>query len=222
MDSVACLHWAKAKYQDVRALGFDYGQPHRDAELVAAGRIAGRNAIPFEVIALADTMQAGLLERVPQHSEGPVGALHRAFVPGRNLIFLSIALGRACQWWQGDFEIVIGSTAEDAAGFPDCREKFMKAADATLSAAVGRKIHVAAPYVRSSKARLLEDVRGRFESGVADIQESWSCYAGHGPCGECTACVLRKGAFDALGIYDKAAWPKMGGGDVDRERRLSG
>lgn len=223
MDSVACLRWAKAEFRDVRALGFDYGQPHRDAELVAAGTIARRNGIPFEVVVLADAfLPSGLLDRVPQHDEGPVGALHRAFVPGRNLVFLSLALGRACQWWSGDFEIVIGSTAEDAAGFPDCREKFLKAADATLSAAVGRKIHVAAPYVRMTKIRMLADVAGRYPSGIADIQESWSCYFGKGPCGTCTPCVLRKAAFDHHGLSDRCVAPVMTGGDVERERRLSG
>jgi 7-cyano-7-deazaguanine synthase len=148
MDSVACLHWALHHYRDVRALVFAYGQPHQDAELTVAGRIARRNRVPFETIAIADALHAGILARVPAHEEGLSAGLHRAFVPGRNLVFLSLALSRACQWWPleaisdgrkagpYEFEIVIGSCLEDAAGFPDCRKKFMDAATMALAMAV--------------------------------------------------------------------------------------
>jgi 7-cyano-7-deazaguanine synthase len=219
MDSVACLHWALAKYRDVRALAFRYGQPHVDAELTAAGRIAKKNGVPFETIAIADALHAGILTRVPEHSEGPSNGLHRAFVPGRNLVFLSLALSRACQWWRsGDIDIVVGSCQEDAGGFPDCRDEFMKATSKALSSAVDRKIHVAAPWVKMPKADILRDVSKRFPSGLADIQTSWSCYTGKGPCGACTACVMRARAFEAYGLADECAEPVMVGGDVGRER----
>lgn len=218
MDSVACLHWAKAHYRDTRALAFRYGQPHADAELTAAGRIAKRNGIPFETVAIADALHAGILERVPEHAEGLSDGLHRAFVPGRNLVFLSLALSRACQWWAGAIDVVVGSCLEDAGGFPDCRDEFMKAASKALSTAVDRKIHVAAPWVRMPKADILRDVAKRFPSGLADIQSSWSCYAGKGPCGTCTACVMRALAFAEFGLDDECAEPVMTGGDVGRER----
>ena len=218
MDSTACLHWALMHYQSVRALAFSYGQPHQDAELTVAGRIARSNDVPFEMIAIADALHAGILDRVPDHSEGLSSGLHRAFVPGRNLVFLSLALSRACQWWTGSLDLVIGSCLEDAGGFPDCRKEFATAAAKALSAAVDRKIGVMTPWVNMTKASILRDAAKRFPSGISDIQESWSCYAGKGPCGKCTACVVRAAAFAEVGLSDNCTLPKMHGGDVGRER----
>lgn len=229
MDSTACLHWAISHYKEVRALAFDYGQPHRDAELSAAGKIAARNGIPFESIALADALHSGLLARVPTHSEESPGVIHRAFVPARNLVFLSLALSRACQWWPTpvqagranpfDIEIVMGCCLEDAGGFPDCRLKFIQAASQALGMATDRAIHVRAPYVNMPKTDIIRDAAKRFPSALVDIQESWSCYAGKGPCGTCTACVMRARAFAEYGMEDKCAAPVMFGGDTERDRR---
>lgn len=222
MDSVAGLHWAISHYKDVRALAFRYGQIHADAELFAAGRIARRNGIPFETIHLADALHSGILARVPAHSEGLDNGIHRAFVPARNGVFQWLALSRGCQWWIGDFDIVSGSCLEDAAGFPDCRDEFAKKNSAALSSAVDRKIRVAVPWVRMPKAMILQNVAKRFPSGLTDVQESWSCYAGKGPsgpCGTCTACVLRAQAFTEVGIEDLCAAPIMFGGDTERDRR---
>lgn len=222
MDSTACLFWAHSKYKQVRAIGYDYGQPHRDAELVAAGRIARQLQVPFVTVALADTMRAGLLSGVPSHD--PSVAINRAFVPGRNLIFLSVALARACQWFPEPhaIDIVIGACLEDAGGFPDCRPAFFKQASEALSLAVDRPIKVSAPYAKMPKAGIIEDVSLRFASGVRALQTSWSCYAGSGPCGACTACVLRQQALATHGLEDLAAAPEMTGGDVAREQRLKG
>ncbi len=217
MDSTACLHWTLSRYQDVRAIGFDYGQPHRDAELVAAGRLARKHSVPFEIVALADALHAGLLGGVPKHEPAATG-IHRAFVPGRNLVFLSLALARAATWWPvaSPLTLVTGSCAEDADGFPDCTVRFLESADEALTRALDRKVHVAAPYVLMTKPQLVADVMNRFPSGLDDLLESWSCYAGTA-CGECTACVLRKRALDAHGLVDRAAAPKLHGGDAARE-----
>jgi 7-cyano-7-deazaguanine synthase len=220
-DSTVCLYWTHAKYRQVRAVGFDYGQPHRDAELVAAGRAARELSVPFEIVVLADTMRSGLLDGVGKHD--PTVAINRAFVPGRNLIFLSVALSRACQWFPAAprVDLVIGACREDAGGFPDCREQFFDTATKVLSMAVDRDVRVMAPYVRMPKAGILVDVAGRFPSGVAAVQASWSCYrGGKEPCGECTACVMRQKAFAAANLPDLSAAPEMFGGDVERTRRL--
>jgi len=222
LDSTACLHWTLAKYQDVRAVAFDYGQPHRDAELYAAQSLAERKGVPFERVILADALHSGLLRAVPEND--PIGTgIHRAFVPGRNLVFLSLAMARACLWWpEGDLALVIGACLEDQAGFPDCTERFLSAAESALSASIARPVKICAPYARMPKARMIEDVRLRFESGLADLEVSWSCYAGKGPCGKCTPCVLRASAFASAGLTERCAAPKMTGGDVAREARLRG
>jgi 7-cyano-7-deazaguanine synthase len=222
LDSTACLHWALDKYREVRALGFDYGQPHRNAELVAAERIAGRNGVPFETIALADTLHSGLLAAVPVHDDKP-RALHQAFIPGRNLVFLSVALSRACRWWPAEpqLSLVIGACLEDTSGFPDCTLGFLNAAEVSLSLAVNQQVRVTAPYCQTRKEDLVKSVLLAFPDGVDDLLSSWSCYAGKGPCGICTPCVLRADAFKKHGLTDRAVSPKMTGGDVSRDLRLA-
>jgi 7-cyano-7-deazaguanine synthase len=219
-DSTACLFWAIENFKRVRAVGYDYGQPHRDAELVAAGRVAHLTGIQFETVALADTMRSGLIDGVENHEPGSK-AINRAFVPGRNLIFLSVALARACQWFahEPEIDLVIGACREDAGGFPDCREQFFEQASASLSMAVDRRVRATAPFVRKTKAEILESVRGA--TAVRAMQESWSCYRGHGPCGLCSACVMRKPAFEAANLEDRSVPPKMTGGDVGRELGMS-
>lgn len=222
MDSTACLHWALGRYDEVRAIGFDYGQRHRDAELVSAGKLARRRGVPFETLCLADSLHGGLKRGVPEHDRLASG-VHPAFVPGRNLVFLSLALGRACIYWPNseDTAIVIGACHEDTSGFPDCGQTFLRLAQAALSAAVLRLIRVEAPFVTSTKRDLVGSFLGN-KDALADIQASWSCYAGTGPCGICTPCVLRRDAFDAHGLSDLCCVPTMFGGDVARDRRFGG
>jgi 7-cyano-7-deazaguanine synthase len=224
MDSTVCLFWTLAKYREVRAVCFDYGQPHRDAELIAARGLADRHSIPLERLAIADALRGGLLAGVPEHDPFPSTAIHRAFVPGRNLVFLSLANALASCWWKdgAGYDLIMGCTLEDTRGFPDCDEKFLKSAHKTLSLAVACSVHVAAPYVKMTKVEMLRDAELRFGSSLAEVQASWSCYEGKGPCGKCTACVLRAEAFTAVGLMDLCAAPQMTGGDVDREARLKG
>lgn len=223
MDSTACLHWTRAKYREVRAVWFDYGQPMRDAEEHAAVSVARKLNVPIERVAMADTMRGGLLLGVPPHEQTPTSVVHRASVPVRNSIFLSVALNRAMTWWQnGPLTLVIGCCAEDAACFPDCTEAWLKAKEKELCLGSAREVHVAAPYAKMPKAGIVLDVSLRFASGVDDLLASWSCYEGTGPCGACTACVLRARALAAHGLTDRAAPPIMHGGDVHRTNQLTG
>jgi 7-cyano-7-deazaguanine synthase len=219
MDSTAALLWAIDRYAEVRAVGFDYGQPHRDAELVAAAGIAERRRVPFERIVLADTLHSGILAAVPVHDANATGT-HAAFVPGRNMVFLAIAMSRAARWWPtGAFDLVIGACKEDAAGFPDCTAEFLGSASVALSEALARPVWVAAPYCAIAKSGIVASVLTAYPWGLNDLRSSWSCYAGRGPCGLCTPCVLRASAFAAHGVEDLAAAPPLSGGDVSRERR---
>ena len=220
MDSTLALHWSKWRYQDVAALAYDYGQPHRDAELVAAERIAADAGVPVtftRVLGLND----GLLSGVSDHRDGC--GINRAFVPGRNMVFLSLALSHAVgRWPLGDFDVVIGACAEDSRGFPDCRREFFRAAEKALSAALDRSVGVVAPFIKMTKAEALESADLRFPGAIDAAVSSWSCYRGKGPCGTCSACVLRDRAFAARGLTDRCADPVMRGGDVHRTRRLGG
>jgi len=220
MDSVAALHWARGRYETLRALGFRYGQPHANAELPIAQNVAARLGVPFTVLAMADVLNTrmGLLAGVTDHDASRFGGVNPAFVPGRNLVFLSVAAAHACGWFKGNFHIVIGACAEDAAGFPDCRERVLTALGGVLREGCGREFHVVAPFVRTSKAALVGSLDGH---ALEDVRRSWSCYRGElaGPCGTCSACVVRAGAFAAAGVVDLSAHPGVCGGDPARETR---
>lgn len=218
LDSTLSLHWGIMRYRDLFAVSFDYGQPHRDAELCAAAAIAARRGIDHCVDRIMMPV-GGFLSGVRDHH--PAGGRNPAFVPGRNLVFLSMALAHGMRRWGGEsFDIVIGACAEDADGYDDCRLEFFRAAEGALSKAVGVQIEVAAPFVKMTKAEALHTARLRFPAALEDVAGSWSCYRGQGPCGACTACVLRAQAFLAMGIEDRCAAPRVFGGDVHRDMGL--
>lgn len=229
-DSVAALCWTQLKHARVAALTFSYGQPHRDAEVVAAGRTARARGVHWLEVALADTLLPlvggqGFLGGVVDHDDAD--GVNPAFVPGRNLVFLATALAHAMALWphEAEYTLVMGCCREDSGAFPDCGEAFLRSADNALSLAVARAVHVAAPWVRMPKAGILTELleQRTDEEGVQLVQESWSCYrGGAAPCGTCTACVLRARAFAVHSMPDLCSAPVMHGGDPHRERMQGG
>lgn len=216
MDSVAALHWARARAHAVRAISFDYGQPNRDNEVTIAGVIAGDLGVPLVRVCTADALatRLGLLRAVPDHDPSALGT-SRAFVPGRNAVFLTVAAAHAAAWWStGTIDLIVGATADDAAGFPDCRARFFDALAVAIRVGHAREVTIRAPFVAMSKAEM---VAAATPAARADIARSWSCYRREGPCGTCTPCVLRRDAFAAAGLADACARPKLFGGDPHRE-----
>lgn len=214
-DSTAALHLALGKYAELRAIAFDYGQPNRDHEIGAAQRCAEASSVPFARIVMADTLATGrgLLGKVRDHEPGALG-LNPAFVPGRNAIFLTTAAAHACSWWPtGNVALIIGATAEDSAGFPDCRRGFFDMLSVSLRYGYAREIGIIAPFTAMTKADAL---RGLDDVGRAAVARSWSCYRKPGPCGTCTACVVRAKAFGEVGLVDQCAASEMTGGDPAR------
>lgn len=225
LDSVAALGWAQLKHARVRALTFSYGQPHRDAEVSAAQRSAQARHVPWSELALADAFTGGgFLDGVHHHD--PDAAISRAFLPGRNLVFLALALSQAMVMWPSDLRltIVIGCCREDAGAFPDCSEAFLLSAEKTLTEASGRAIRVSAPWARMPKAGIVDYwiTQQHDEDMLRLVRESWSCYRGAKvPCMTCTACVLRLKALGQNGFRDDiCVAPRMHGGDVGREKAL--
>ena len=216
-DSTAALHWALGKHAQVRALTLDYGQPHRDAEVYAARTIAARRGVDCRVACTADAFpRAGLLAGVKDNREG--NGQDDAVLPMRNLVFLSLAASYAMVCWPdaAKIEIIVGCCREDADGFPDCCQGFIRSATETLTLGAGRAIRVCAPWVKMPKARIREALGS--PDATEDLAESWSCYRGTA-CGTCHACVVRALAF--ADHEDKCLAPRATGGDVDRARRLS-
>jgi 7-cyano-7-deazaguanine synthase len=219
LDSTAALLWAARAYPEVRAIAFDYGQPHRDAELACAQVLCDSLGVSWNRFAISDTMpRGGLLTGVRDHD--PTGqSINPAFVPGRNAVFLTVAAAHAASWWKGNIDMVIGACAEDAMGFPDCKASWLGAMGTVLRQGMAREIRVVAPFVDRTKEQILRSFPADTVPGAL-LATSWSCYRGlaSGPCATCSACVKRAAAFAAVGATDYSAHPVMCGGDAHRER----
>lgn len=209
LDSVAALHHTRPD----RAVGFSYGQPHRDAELTAAGIIAARRGVPFEVLLLPD------LRRLNPAAGRDSAGVSLAFVPGRNALFLTRATAAYAQP-RGALRLVMGANADDFAAFPDCRGAFFAAAQTMLRAAlVGVcDVWISTPWLASTKTEIVHWCAGQPDA-LQDIRDSVSCYRGT-RCGACDPCALRARAFAANDIEDGTSVPTMHGGDPGREAAL--
>jgi 7-cyano-7-deazaguanine synthase len=211
LDSATVLAIAAEQGYACHALSFAYGQRH-DAELLAAARVtAAQHAVEHKVIcidlgsiggsALTDTRIA-----VP---ESPGEGIPVTYVPARNTVFLSLALG----WAEviGADAIFIGVNQVDYSGYPDCREEYIEAfqhmANLATRAGVeqGRQITVHAPLIHMDKAAI---IREGTRLGV-DYSLTVSCYAADTAgraCGVCEACRLRRAGFRAAGIDDPTVY----------------
>ena len=225
LDSVAAMHWALATYDDVRALTFDYGQPHRNAEVPAAGTIALRRGVPWTLLHIGEAVRGTVSLRAP--SPGDVGGVSRANLAARNLILLSIASAHAAREWPGatGVDIVIGCNGDDARTFPDCRPTFVAHAWAAMSSALDgvARVRPVAPWGEHTKDTVLYWAAARGGDALSDALESVSCYAGT-HCGACDACTLRARAFANLraagiAVEDRRWLPRLCGGDPQRDAR---
>lgn len=201
-DSTTCLYWARQRFDPVLALAFDYGQRHR-LELQAAQAVCDLADVPLTVLTL-DILRhlggAALLDpQQPIQAGGGPGGLPNTFVPGRNLLFLTVAAAFAYQRSMAD--LIIGACETDYSGYPDCRQHTMHAMERALTLGMGTPLHIHAPLMHLTKAqtvRLAQDV-GAFEA----LAYSHTCYEGtFPPCARCPACQLRARGFAEAGCSD--------------------
>ncbi|MDR0413154.1 MAG: 7-cyano-7-deazaguanine synthase QueC [Dysgonamonadaceae bacterium] len=201
-DSTTCLFWALQRFAGVRALCITYGQRHAP-EVEVARQIAARAGVAFQLL------DATVISRLSQNSltqhdmvmdqEQPAGAYPNTFVPGRNLFFLTFAAVIARS--HGIRDIVTGVSQADYSGYPDCRDTFIRSANATLNLSMDEQFILHTPLMWLSKAETwaLAD-----ELGVFDLikKETLTCYNGipADGCGQCPACKLRK---TGLEVYEK-------------------
>jgi 7-cyano-7-deazaguanine synthase len=206
LDSVTVLAKAQQQGFAIYALSFNYGQKH-NAELDAAQKIAQKyHVIEHKIINLGlgaiggSALTDNNLEVPVTRQEGiPV-----TYVPARNTVFLSFALGWAEVLQAHD--IFIGVNAVDYSGYPDCRPQFIEAFQALANVATrasveGEAITIHAPLIDMSKGEII--LQGT-ELGV-DYAHTVSCYAASPKglaCGECDACRLRQEGFVQAGIAD--------------------
>jgi 7-cyano-7-deazaguanine synthase len=206
LDSATVLALARARGFVTHALSVHYGQRH-SAELAAAARVArALGAYEHRVMGvdLAGIGGSALTDRTIAVPEAPSAGIPVTYVPARNTLMLSLALG----WAEvlGAEAIFIGVNAVDYSGYPDCRPEFVAAFEslaalATRCGVEGRPIRVEAPLIAMSKAAIIS---AGLRLGV-DFALTVSCYqadeAGRA-CGRCDACGLRREGFAAAGVPD--------------------
>jgi 7-cyano-7-deazaguanine synthase len=206
LDSATVLAIARSKNFECYALSVEYGQRHR-AELEAARRIAaalGAHEHRNMRVDLAGIGGSALTDNnvpVPE-AQGP--GIPVTYVPARNTLFLSLALG----WAEviGAADIFMGVNAVDYSGYPDCRPAFIKAFEdlaqvATKAGVQGGRFNIHAPLIEMSKADI---IRAGMDLGV-DFAATVSCYqadADGRACGKCDSCRLRAAGFAAAKIPD--------------------
>jgi len=208
LDSTTAAAVARKEGWELYGLTIKYGQVHQ-AELAAARRVADAMGfarhieldVDLKAFGGSSLVGAGDIpkDRALQQTDIP-----STYVPARNTVFLSLALG----WAEvvGAERIVIGVNALDYSGYPDCRPDYIAAFEylaslATRSGVEGRPLRIFAPLLPLTKAGI---IRLGLELGV-DYGLTHSCYdprPGGGPCGHCDSCRLRAKGFEEAGVRD--------------------
>lgn len=206
LDSATVLAIAKAEGYDCHTISFEYGQRHR-AELAASAVLSDQmGAVDHKVIAIDLTAIGGsaLTDTSIAVPEAEQEGIPVTYVPARNTVFMSIALG-----WAEVLEaeaIFVGVNAVDYSGYPDCRPEYIAAFEkmanlATKSGVEGRPLTIATPLIDLSKQDIIK--RGT-ELGV-DYGLTVSCYQADAEgraCGHCDSCRFRRQGFEQAGIKD--------------------
>ncbi|GJE59886.1 7-cyano-7-deazaguanine synthase QueC [Methylobacterium trifolii] len=212
-DSATCLAWALDRFAHVETLGFEYGQRHR-IELDGRGRLRaglvrivpawGRRLGADHTLAL-DAL--GQVSDTALTREAEIGyqasGLPNTFVPGRNIVFLTLAAALAYR--RGLRHIVGGMCETDYSGYPDCRDDTIKALQVALNLGMDRRFVLHTPLMWLDKAQtwhLAQELGGRPLVDLV-VEESHTCYLGvrglrhpwgYG-CGTCPACLLRASGY---------------------------
>jgi 7-cyano-7-deazaguanine synthase len=213
-DSTTCLAWALARFDRVETIGFDYGQKHivemdcRQTILQSIGqqqtnweaRLGDDHRIDLGILgqisetALTQDMAIAIAEN----------GLPNTFVPGRNLLFLTLA--SAVAYRRGIRHLIGGMCETDFSGYPDCRDDTMKALQVTLNLGMDKRFVIDTPLMWLDKAatwQLAAEIGG---TPLVDliIEDSHTCYTGDRSqrhawgygCGQCPACALRANGYE--------------------------
>jgi len=214
LDSYTAAAVAKRDGFRLFALSINYGQRHAQ-ELEAARAVAASLGVERHLELALDLSRIGgsaltsTSIEVPKDQPIDPAVIPTTYVPARNTIFLSLALG----WAEvlGASDIFIGVNAVDYSGYPDCRPEYIEAFErmarlATKAGVEGRPLTIRAPLIGMRKAGI---IRRGLELGV-DFGLTHSCYDPPGPgraCGRCDACLLRRRGFAEAGAKDPLVYP---------------
>ena len=212
-DSTVCLAWALENFDSVETVGFDYGQRHA-TELAARPRVlagmrtafpAGRAKLGEDHLLPIDTLKAIGGSALTDDRAIAMGAsgLPNTFVPGRNIVFLTMAAALGTR--RGIADLVGGMCETDFSGYPDCRDETIQATAKALSLGLAQAVRIHTPLMWIDKAatwRLAQTLGG---AALVDliIEETVTCYEGDHSlrhdwgygCAKCPACELRAAGF---------------------------
>ena len=207
LDSTVSLYVARSEGYSPIALSIEYGQRHF-REISVARALTKKLVIPHYFAALSMPWKGSAL--LDAKIKLPTGRDEKTmsceipvtYVPGRNSVFLSMAM--SCAETEKAEAIFIGANILDYSGYPDCRPEYLKAVaeamwSGTKAGVEGRKVEIKAPLIKFTKKDIV--LLGQ-ELGVP-FEMTWSCYAGDDkPCGTCDSCILRAKGFREAGIPD--------------------
>ncbi|WP_136524532.1 7-cyano-7-deazaguanine synthase QueC [Geomonas ferrireducens] len=212
LDSTTCMAIAKHQGFEPYAMSFSYGQRHQHELAVCKQNARPMGAVDHMLVEFDLRMMGGsaLTSDIAVPKEGVGEEIPVTYVPARNTIFLSFALG----WAEtlGAFDIFIGVNALDYSGYPDCRPEYIAAYEtmanlATKAGVEGKKMTIHTPLISLSKAEI---IRTGLTLGV-DYGKTHSCYdptEDGAACGLCDSCRLRLKGFSELGVTDPVRYAK--------------
>lgn len=213
-DSTTCLAWALSRYEKVETIGFDYGQRHaielsvrptllQKMRAMSAdwnGKLGDDHMIDLSLLArISDTALTQNVEITMQ-----ANGLPNTFVPGRNLLFMTVAATVA---YRRGLDVLVGGMCEtDFSGYPDCRDDTMKALQVTLNLGMATNLKVETPLMWIDKAATWKMARALGGNALVDLirADTHTCYLGERGalhawgygCGTCPACALRARGYE--------------------------
>lgn len=193
---------ASKAFSKVESLIIDYGQRHQ-VEIEAAKKISTLAKVPYKILStklLSKIGDSALIGAGNVSSRNKKTGLPASFVPGRNILFLTIA--GAIAYREDIHNIIMGVCQTDYSGYPDCRAATISAMQATLSLGMDWEFEIFTPMMFLSKKE--EVILGNSFPGCMEaLAFSHTCYEGQfPPCGKCPACKLRAKGFEEAGIPD--------------------
>ncbi len=208
-DSATCLAWALSRYARVETVGFDYGQRHAVELTLRPQLLASMRALNQQWSEklgddhLLDLSLLGAISDTALTSNTEIrmqqNGLPNTFVPGRNLLFLTVAAALAYR--RGIDTLVGGMCETDYSGYPDCRDDTMRALESAINLGMATQLAIATPLMWLNKAQTWELARELGGAALVELirTDTHTCYLGergilhdwgHG-CGNCPACALR-------------------------------
>lgn len=206
-DSTTCLIQALQQFDEVHGITFDYGQRHREEIDIAKSlgkklKLASHKVMD---VTLLNELAISALTRdaIPVSNELMENGLPNTFVPGRNILFLTLAGIYAYQLGAG--VVITGVCETDFSGYPDCRNDFVKAMQAALEQGMDKQLTIQTPLMWLDKAETWA-LADKYQSLELIRDETLTCYNGikGSGCGTCPACLLRKRGLEEY-LADKEA-----------------